>query len=50
MQSRFKLIPDTHLNGETVAAIQDMNLGRVRDGKSVGKFIENISNLKKKLI
>lgn len=37
MQTRFKLIPDAHLNTETVAGIRDMNLGRIRaDGTSVG--------------
>lgn len=48
MQTRFKLIPDAHLNPETIAGIRDMNLGRIRtDGIRVGKFIENISNLRK---
>lgn len=47
MQTRFKLIP-AHLNPETIAGIRDMNLGRIRtDGIRVGKFIENISNLRK---
>lgn len=43
MQTRFKLIPDAHLNAETIAGIRDMNLGRIRaDGTRTGKFIENI--------
>ncbi|KAG6804139.1 hypothetical protein HZU73_00539 [Apis mellifera caucasica] len=37
MQTRFKLIPDAHLNPETIAGIRDMNLGRIRtDGIRVG--------------
>ncbi|XP_012342034.1 uncharacterized protein LOC105735451 [Apis florea] len=37
MQTRFKLIPDAHLNAETVAGIRDMNLGRIRaDGTRTG--------------
>ncbi|XP_055626487.1 uncharacterized protein LOC129768708 [Toxorhynchites rutilus septentrionalis] len=38
MQTRFKLIPDHHLNKETVAGIRDMNLGRVRpNGVKTGR-------------
>ncbi|KAJ8913664.1 hypothetical protein NQ315_007381 [Exocentrus adspersus] len=36
MQTRFKRIPDSHLNAETVAGIRDMNLGRIRNGIPIG--------------
>ena len=36
-QNRFKFIPKAHLNSQTVAGIRDMNLGRIKNGKPVGK-------------
>ncbi|XP_033325336.2 uncharacterized protein LOC117219903 [Megalopta genalis] len=39
MQTRFKRIPDSHLNRETIAGIRDMNLGRIRNGKPTGRPI-----------
>ena len=36
-QSRYRLIPTSHLNDATRAGLIDMTLGRMRDGHPVGK-------------
>lgn len=41
MQTRFQRIPARHLNRETVAGVRDMNLGRIRNSKHIGKIIQD---------
>ena len=38
MQTRYKLIPSSHLNQATQAGIRDMHLGRIKNGKPTGKL------------
>ncbi|CAF2762226.1 unnamed protein product [Rotaria sp. Silwood2] len=38
MQTRYKLIPSSHLNDATQAGIRDMHLGRIKNGEPTGKL------------
>ncbi|CAF0835570.1 unnamed protein product [Adineta steineri] len=44
MQTRYKLISSSHLNGATQAGIRDMHLGRIKDGKPTGLSIIRFDN------